>query len=187
MSLALAPYGGPKGLQAHLRLSMSERGWKDLLLIIKHPQSISRGGLQHPMGPRASQERAMKHVLEDYSAEHVASELCHGGVWGELPGAGTPWGHICRAGMQRGFSWAAGAWPNPGTAGRGVCQAGTWPHGECAPGGRAGSPARCRLPHPHPTAFLGFVLPFPERELCLLEEMQLTAPLPVEDLSVPAL
>lgn len=127
----------------------------------------------------------MKNVLEDTSAEHTASEPCRGGVWGEPLGARMPWGQGCRAGMRRGFSRVAGARPSPGTARRGVCQAGTWSRGECPPGGRAGSRGRCRLLHP--AAFLGFVVPFPERKLHLLKEMQQTPSFSTEGLAVPAL
>lgn len=114
----------------------------------------------------------MKHVLEDACADHVASEPCHGGHGESRLGPGCPGDMDAELGMQRGLSWVARGWLGPGMAGRGVCQAGTQPCRGCAPGGRAGSPARHELSHP--AVFLGFALPFPKRKFCLLKEMQLT-------------
>ena len=110
---------------------MSEQGWRNFLLVIKHPQSINKGELQNPMGHRASQECEIQHLLEEASAEKVTSKPQMWVLTWRTLGSEILWGHKCKAWIRRGFSRAAGAWTSPGMTRTGVFETGTWPHRKC--------------------------------------------------------
>lgn len=85
--------------------SLSEQGWRNLLSMIKPPQSISRGGLQLSMGHRASQECRFR-------TSRAEQETSEPQVWVFIRrplGSGILWGHNCKAQIRRRFSRAAGA------------------------------------------------------------------------------
>lgn len=67
--------------------------------------------------------------------------------------------------MQRGLSRVVGAWPNPGMAGRGLCQAVT-----CDVPQMAEQALQQTCTPPYHCGFV-FAFPSPERKPYLLEEM----------------
>lgn len=115
----------------------------------------------------------MKHILKDASAEQRGS--MGRAAWGRDV-LGTQMQGWDMERLFQGHGQARG-WLGEGS--------GTWSQVECTPGSRANSPARCRPLHP--AVLLGSVVPFPERILCLLKEMQTIAPLVTEGLAVSCL